>query len=159
MSRRTGRRPELGCVGRHDTYFFGTSTDPTYINAGRAIDNGADAAKLYNHPRQIIMVVPDGVAKVALWAPTGAVANHPKHPTTPGSKPVVVSVHDNIAAGALWHQLVAALTSTLVRAFAVSKPHSAAFNVRLSSASVVRARSNENTPAPMSASWLGLPGS
>jgi hypothetical protein len=80
------------------TYFFGTAADPAYINGGRALGNGAYDTKLYNHPRQVIMVVPDGVSKVALWAPTGAVANHPKHPTTPGSKPVVVSVHNNVAA-------------------------------------------------------------
>jgi hypothetical protein len=80
------------------TYFLGTAADPAYIKGGRVLGNGAYDTKLYNHPRQVIMVVPDGVSKVALWAPTGAVANHPKHPTMPGSKPVVVSVHNNIAA-------------------------------------------------------------
>jgi hypothetical protein len=80
------------------TYFFGTAAAPAYIKGGRVLGNGAYDTKLYNHPRQVIMVVPDGVSKVALWAPTGAVADHPKHPTTPGSKPVVVSVHNNVAA-------------------------------------------------------------
>lgn len=44
------------------------------------------------------MVVPDGVAKVALWYPMRSIANHPKHPITPGSNPVIVTVHDNITA-------------------------------------------------------------
>jgi hypothetical protein len=102
--RSTGNIPTGATVGIYpisgDTilYFFGTAADPAYINGGRALGNGAYDTKLYNHPRQVIMVVPGGVAKVALWAPTGAVANHPKHPTMPGSKPVVVSVHNNIAA-------------------------------------------------------------
>ena len=44
------------------------------------------------------MVVPDGVAKMALWYPTGSIANRPRHPAAPGSKPVIATVHNNIAA-------------------------------------------------------------
>jgi hypothetical protein len=44
------------------------------------------------------MIVPDGVAKVALWPATGSIAKHPRRPTTPGSRPIVVTVHNNIAA-------------------------------------------------------------
>jgi hypothetical protein len=76
----------------------GTAAAPAYIKGGRALGSGAYDTKVYNHPRRVIMVVPDGVAKVALWYPTGSIANHPKHPITPGSKPVVATVHNNIAA-------------------------------------------------------------
>jgi hypothetical protein len=41
-----------------------------------------------------VMVVPDGVAKVALWRSTSSKA----HPRTTHSKPVIVTVHDNVAA-------------------------------------------------------------
>jgi hypothetical protein len=83
--------------GNTITYFNG-GADPAEIDGGRAVGDGAYDTNVYNHPRQVIMVVPDGVAKVALWYPTGSIANHPRHPITPGSQPVVATVHDNIAA-------------------------------------------------------------
>jgi hypothetical protein len=83
--------------GNTITYFSG-SADLAEINGGRAVGNGAYDTMVYNHPRQVIMVVPDGVAKVALWYPTRSIANHPEHPITPGSEPVIATVHDNIAA-------------------------------------------------------------
>lgn len=84
--------------GNKVTDFFGNGAPAAVINGGRVIGNGAYDTKVYNHPRQVIMIVPDGVARVALWYPTGSIANHPKHPITPGSKPVVATVHDNVAA-------------------------------------------------------------
>jgi hypothetical protein len=88
----------LPMSGNNVTDFYGDGATAAVINGGRALGNGAYDTKVYNHPRQVIMVVPDGVAKVALWYPTGSIANHPKHPITPGSTPVVATVHDNIAA-------------------------------------------------------------
>lgn len=45
-----------------------------------------------------VMVLPDGVTRVALWESTGSIRAHPHPLTRPHSRPVVVSVHDNIAA-------------------------------------------------------------
>jgi hypothetical protein len=97
-TRTTVTRQIFAPSGNRITYFFGSGAAPAFIEGGRAIGNGAYDTKAYNHPRQVIMVVPDGVAKVAQWYPTGSIANHPKHPITPGSKPVIAAVHDNIAA-------------------------------------------------------------
>lgn len=80
------------------TDFFGGGAGPAFIKGGRALGNGAYDTKLYDHPRQVIMVVPDGVARVALWYPVGSIAKHPNNPIAPGSKPVIATVHDNIAA-------------------------------------------------------------
>jgi hypothetical protein len=67
------------------------------IEGGRDIGNG-DYAHGEKPGSRWVMVVPDGVAKVALWPATGSIAQHPRHPTTPGSKPIIVTVHNNIAA-------------------------------------------------------------
>jgi hypothetical protein len=88
----------LPIPGNKITDFYGQGATPAVINGGRVIGNGAYDTKVYNHPRQTIMVLPDGIAKVALWYPTGSIANHPKHPIAPGSKPIVATVHNNIAA-------------------------------------------------------------
>jgi hypothetical protein len=84
--------------GEKITAFIEDAPDQAFIKGGRAIGNGAYDTKVYDHPRQVIMFVPDGVAKVALWYPNRSIANHPEHPVTAGSKPVIVNVHDNIAA-------------------------------------------------------------
>ncbi len=52
--------------GHRITYFFGGGAAPAFIEGGRVLGNGAYDTKFYKHPRQVIMVVPDGVAKVAL---------------------------------------------------------------------------------------------
>ena len=70
---------------------------PAEIEGGRDIGNG-DYAHGEKPGSRWLMVVPDGVAKVALWAATGSTAQHPRHPTTPGSKPIIVTVDNNIAA-------------------------------------------------------------
>ena len=84
--------------GKKITYFIENAPDWAFIKGERGIGNGAYDTKFYNHSRQVIMVVPDGVAKVALWYPTGSIANRPRHPAAPGSKPVIATVHNNIAA-------------------------------------------------------------
>ncbi len=70
---------------------------PAEIEGGRDIGNG-DFAHGEKPGSRWVMVVPDGVAKVALWPATGSTAQHPRHPTTPGSKPIIVTVNNNIAA-------------------------------------------------------------
>lgn len=78
---------------------FGNNPAPAaQIEGGRELGSGGHDAPLRKQPRRWIMVVPDGIARVALWNETGSIANHPRHPTRPGSKPIVVDVHDNIAA-------------------------------------------------------------
>jgi hypothetical protein len=67
------------------------------IEGGRDIANG-DYAHGATPGSRWVMVVPDGVAKVAIWPATRSIVQHPRHPTTPGSKPIVVTVNNNIAA-------------------------------------------------------------
>jgi hypothetical protein len=73
---------------------------PTEIEGGRYVTNMAYVKGVKRGPAvtRWVMVVPDGVAKVALWQATGSISQHPRHPTKPGSKPIVVAVHNNIAA-------------------------------------------------------------
>ena len=58
---------------------------PAEIEGGRDVGNG-DYAHGEKPGSRWVMVVPDGVAKVALWPATGSIAQHPRHPTAPGSK-------------------------------------------------------------------------
>lgn len=73
---------------------------PAEIQGGRYVTNMAwvKGAKQGPAATRWVMVVPDGVAKVALWPATGSISQHPKHPTRPGSKPIIVTVHNNVAA-------------------------------------------------------------
>jgi hypothetical protein len=70
---------------------------PAEIEGGRDIAN-ADYAHGEKPGSRWVMVVPDGVAKVALWPATRSIAHHPRHLTTPGSRPIIVTVDNNIAA-------------------------------------------------------------
>jgi hypothetical protein len=70
------------------------------IEGGRDIGNIAEphgTSWRWNRDRWV-MVVPDGVTSVALWRATGSDVNHPHAPIKPGSRPIVVAVHNNIAA-------------------------------------------------------------
>jgi hypothetical protein len=73
---------------------------PTEIESGRDVTNMAWVHGGNRGPaaNRWVMVVPDGVAKVALWPATGSISHHPGHPTNPGFRPIVVPVHGNIAA-------------------------------------------------------------
>jgi hypothetical protein len=47
---------------------------------------------------RFVFVVPDGVARVAIWPSTGSIRNDP-HPLMPArSKPIVLTIHNNAAA-------------------------------------------------------------
>ncbi len=73
---------------------------PADIEGGRDITNMAWVHGATRGPaaNRWVMVVPDGVAKVALWETTGSASAHPRHPIKPGSEPIIVAVHHNIAA-------------------------------------------------------------
>ncbi len=80
----------LGIYGTGLTSGFLPAAD---IEGGRDLANSATG-----HSDQAAMVLPDGVAKVALWNSTGSIRAHPHPLIAPGSKPVVVAVHNNVAA-------------------------------------------------------------
>jgi hypothetical protein len=62
------------------------------------IDGGSDFANsATGKTDQYLMVVPDGVAKVALWN-TMSIRAHPRALVPPHAKPIIVTVHHNIAA-------------------------------------------------------------
>ena len=63
------------------------------IEGGRDLANSATGRS-----DQFAMVVPDGVARVALWNATGSIRAHPHPLVPPHSKPIIVTVHDNVAA-------------------------------------------------------------
>lgn len=64
-----------------------------------AIEGGRDwANSATGQSNQFAMVLPDGVAKVALWNSTGSIRAHPRPLVAPHSKPVIVTVHNNVAA-------------------------------------------------------------
>jgi hypothetical protein len=73
---------------------------PAEIEGGRDITNMAWVQGATRGPAvsRWVMVVPDGVEKVALWEATGSTSQHPRPPTRPGSKPILVTVQNNIAA-------------------------------------------------------------
>jgi hypothetical protein len=73
---------------------------PAEIQGGRYVTNLAWVKGVKRGPAATrwVMVVPDDVVKVALWQATGSSSQHPRHPTKPGSKPIIVAVHNNIGA-------------------------------------------------------------
>jgi hypothetical protein len=74
----------------------GPAATPAVIEAGRAW--GSESAHAVDRPGgRFVFVLPDGVAKVALWN-ARSIAAHPHPLVAPHSRPVIVSVHGDVAA-------------------------------------------------------------
>jgi hypothetical protein len=97
---RAGNIPKTAAVWTYPINPGSSLGVPAEIEGGRYATNMAwvKGAKRGPAATRWVMVVPDGVARVALWQATGSISQHPKHPTKPGSKPIIVAVHNNIAA-------------------------------------------------------------
>jgi hypothetical protein len=89
--RKVARAARLGL----ETLSAGTTSGvPTVAQLMGGRDVASPASGRSN---RFVMVVPDGVAKVALWRSVSTKA-HPHPLVAPHSKPVVVTVHNNVAA-------------------------------------------------------------
>jgi hypothetical protein len=98
--RHAGNIPKTAAVWTYPINPGSSLGVPAEIQGGRYVTNMAWVKGVKQGPaaNRWVMVVPDGVAKVALWQATGSISQHPKRPTKPGAKPIIVAVQDNIAA-------------------------------------------------------------
>lgn len=108
LATRFGRRAAQGeTLGLFDSGGGGCCSTPADIEAqGTSISSGGSGSPALGAPARVILVVPDGVAKVSVLLPRQAISGEPayKHPLT-----VTAPVHNNVAAFQVNHRSVDAV--------------------------------------------------